>query len=72
MISPDTVVILASHQPNVIPHLVPAEERPRLATAHLAHGVLQVGVNLNLRRDISAYIQTIERRAELPFITIIQ
>lgn len=68
---PDTVVILASHQPNVITHLVPAEERPGLATAHLAHGVLQVGVDLNLR-DISAYIQTIERRAELPFITILQ
>lgn len=29
--------------------LVSAEERPRLAKANLTHGVLQVGVNLDLR-----------------------
>lgn len=36
------------------PHLVSAEEGARLGTADLAHGVLQVWVNLNLKQENQA------------------
>lgn len=38
-------------------HQVSAEEGPWLSVTHLARGVLQVGVDLNLSRQINALIQ---------------
>lgn len=32
-------------------HLSPAEERPGLTVTYLAHGVIQIRVNLDLQRD---------------------